>query len=155
MRGARTAALASTLDLLPTVLDALKLPFPPDLAGRSLLPLLAGAPTGAQARLYAQNERHLSAAFDARHKLVATPGASGPAFALYDRRLDPGERRDASRSASEPLRVLRRELELFLERGERDWNRTRARVGDAPGEGRPTREACEQLRALGYVAQCP
>ena len=154
VEGGRSASLASTLDLLPTVLDAVKLKFPPELAGRSLLPLLAGGEGGAAPRLYAQNERHLAAAFDARHKVVATPGAGGPTFALFDREGDPGETRDAGRAQPEALRAGRRDLELFLERAEREWGKTRARVGDAPGERRPTREACEQLRALGYVQQC-
>jgi arylsulfatase A-like enzyme len=154
-RGERTAALASTLDLVPTVLDAVKVSFPPDLAGRSLLPLLTGGAPPARERLFAQNERHLTAGFDARFKVVAAPGERGQAFALYDRSADPGETRDASRAQPDALRVGRREVELFLERAEREWTVTRGRAGDAPGEGRPTREACEQLRALGYIQNCP
>lgn len=153
--GRRTPVPASTLDLLPTILDALKVTFPPDLAGRSLLPALHGEPEAWRERLFAQNERHLTAGFDARFKTVATPGKNGTSFALYDRRNDPGETRDVGRAQPDALRVGRRELELFLEQAERQWTATRKRVGDAPGESAPTQQACEQLRALGYVQHCP
>jgi arylsulfatase A-like enzyme len=154
--GTRTRALASTLDLVPTVLDAVKLPYPPGLAGQSLLALAHAGTAPERARLFAQNERHLSAAFDARHKLVATPGGTGagPSLVFYDRARDPGETRAAS-GAPDLLRLVRRDLELFLERGERDWVATRVRAGDAPGEAPMTAQACEQLKALGYVQHCP
>lgn len=155
--GRRTRALASTLDLVPTLLDAVKLPYPPGLAGQSLLPLVHGDVAPERARLFAQNERHLSAAFDARHKLVATPGdtGAGPSLAFYDRQRDPGETRVAGPQVADALRLARRDLELFLERGERDWLATRARAGDARGESPLTPQACEQLKALGYVQHCP
>ncbi len=48
--GQRTELLASTLDVVPTVLDAVKVSYPPGLAGESLLPALRGrAPPGARA----------------------------------------------------------------------------------------------------------
>jgi arylsulfatase A-like enzyme len=40
--GVRSPALASTLDVVPTVLDAVRISAPPGLAGRSLLPIVAG-----------------------------------------------------------------------------------------------------------------
>ena len=95
-RAARAAdALASTLDLVPTVLDAVKVSYPPDLAGTSLLPALRGQPLAGRDRLFARNDRNLTASFDARFKVVATPADDGPAL----RALRPRgrSRRDARR----------------------------------------------------------
>jgi arylsulfatase len=147
--GRRSDALASTLDLLPTILDAAKVSWPPDLAGESLF-----ASASNRARLFAQNERSLSASFDRRFKVVATPGETGGGYGFYDREKDPGETRDLATGNPAELRPARRELELFLERADREWSATRVRVGDAPGEGPMTHEQCEKLRALGYVSKC-
>jgi arylsulfatase A-like enzyme len=154
--GTRSAALASTLDLVPTVLDAVKVSYPPDLAGTSLLPALRGQPLAGRDRLFARNDRNLSASFDHRHKVVATPTDSDLRYQLYDRASDPGERRDVSLGRADETRVWRRELELFLERAEREWAHTRRLLGDKPGAGRMTPEACAQLKALGYagIAGC-
>jgi arylsulfatase A-like enzyme len=154
--GRRAAAITSTLDLVPTVLDAVKVSYPPDLAGTSVLPAVTGGSVPGRERLFAQNDRNLRATFDERFKLVATPADSGAdRLALYDRERDPGETRDVSKAVPEVFRVARRELELFLDRAEREWGRTRALVQGAPGEQEPTSEACEKLRALGYVDRCP
>ena len=154
--GIRSTALASTVDLVPTVLDVLKLSYPPDLAGRSLLADAMGRAGTETGWLAAQNERNLTAAFDARYKIVAMPRDDGTAgFRLFDRERDPGETKDIARSSPDPLRVARRQLELAQERSDREWSRTRPLLAGAKGEQKPTPEACERLRALGYVATCP
>lgn len=148
-QGARSDVLASTLDVMPTILDAAKVSWPPDLAGESRL----GA-SSTRTRLFAQNERSLSATLDRRFKAVSTPGDGGARVAFYDREKDPGETKDLAPAAPAELRPARRELELWLERADREWGATRVRVGDAPGEGPMTHEQCENLRALGYVSKC-
>jgi hypothetical protein len=76
-------------------------------------------------------------------------------YALYDREADPGELHDVARAEVDALRSGRRELELFLERAEREWAKTRLLLGGAPqGEARISKEACEKLRSLGYVTEC-
>jgi arylsulfatase A-like enzyme len=154
--GVRSTALASTLDVLPTILDALKVSYPPDLAGRSLLPEVTGRSGGGAEWLTAQNERNLSAAFDARYKVVAAPRDDGSAaLSLFDRDRDPAETRDVARTQADALRLGRRQLELAQEQSDREWSRTRPLLAGAKGEQRATPEACEQLRALNYVATCP
>jgi hypothetical protein len=107
-------------------------------------------------RLFAQNDRNLSATFDARYKLVDTPvDDDGNQTALYDRKADPGETRDAKAREPEAFRVARRELDLFLDRASREWTKTKALVLGKKGEQPATSAACERLRALGYVASCP
>jgi arylsulfatase A-like enzyme len=139
---------------MPTVLDAAHVSYPPGLAGASLLPAVRGRAGPTRERLFAQNERHLSAGFGMRFKLVATPDGERTRHALYDRRADPGETRDASSDAPEAARSERRELELYLERADREWARTRPLLGEGKGEPRMSGAACEQLRALGYVQGC-
>ena len=114
--GSRTDVLATTLDLVPTVLDAVKVSYPPELAGESLLPATRGERRPARPRLQGQNDRNLLGAWDRRFKIVATPSEPGPRYALYDREADPGETRDESRAQPERAREERRELELFRER---------------------------------------
>lgn len=150
-RGQRSAAFASTLDLVPTILDAVKVSWPPDLAGLSLLGVVEGKGAPRRDRLFAQNDRNLTATFDERWKSVATPEGEGVRYALYDRAQDPGETEDVGKRRSEELRTLRRELELFGERSDREWVRTRPLLEGRPGEGRLTAEDCERLRALGYL----
>ena len=154
-KGRRTAVLASTLDLFPTILDALKLSYPADLAGVSLMRAVQAEGGEQRERLFAQNERSLSATFDRRLKLIATPDGDAPRFALYDRKTDAGETNDLAKARGDDLRNGRRELELYFERADREWPRTQALIGDAPaGEAKLSKEACEKLKALGYVQQC-
>jgi arylsulfatase len=151
--GRRTDVLATTLDLVPTVLDAAKVSYPPDLAGESLLPALRGERRPDRPRLQGQNDRNLLGAWGPRFKVVATPSDAGARHALYDRESDPGETRDASRARTERAREERRELELFRERIDAQLARTRRLVEGRSGEARLSPEACEKLKAMGYVQQ--
>jgi arylsulfatase A-like enzyme len=149
-RGRRSSELASTLDIVPTLLDALKVSYPPDLAGVSLLGAARGEPLARQ-RLPGQNDRNLLAAWDRRFKLVATPSESGSSYALFDRELDPGETREFGLANADELREQRRELELFRERIDAQLVKTRRLLEGRP-EGEPlSAEACERLKALGYI----
>jgi arylsulfatase A-like enzyme len=153
--GQRSEALASTLDLVPTVLDATKVSYPPDLAGTSLLPAVRGRALDRTA-LSSRNDRNLTARYDRRQKIVATPTDTELRFELFDRASDPGETKDLARTRPEEMRVQRRELELLLERSDREWTHTRGLLGARPGAGKMTPEACAQLKALGYtgIAGC-
>jgi arylsulfatase len=151
--GHRSDVLATTLDLVPTVLDALKVSYPPDLAGESLLPALRGEARPGRTRLHGQNDRNLLGAWDRRYKIVATPSDAGARFALYDREKDPGETRDAGPASPERMRALRRELELFRERIDGILARTRRLLEGTSGEERLSPDACEKLKAMGYVQQ--
>ena len=152
----RSTAFASTLDLVPTVLDAVKVSYPPDLAGQSLLPEVTSGRLAPRDRLFAQNDRNLTATFDGSYKLVATPRDEGGAsLALFDRKADPSETKDVAKARPEVLRTARRELETYQERSDREWSHTRTQVEGRPGPVMSP-EDCERLRALGYtgVAGC-
>jgi arylsulfatase A-like enzyme len=154
--GRRSDVLATTLDLVPTVLDAVKVSYPPDLAGQSLLPAARGEHRPDRPRLPGQNDRNLVAAWDRRFKVVATPLGEGARYALYDRQADPGETHDASAAWPARAREERREIELFRERIDAQLARTRRLLEGRSGEQRLSAEACEKLKAMGYVQQgCP
>jgi arylsulfatase A-like enzyme len=129
----------------------LKVSYPPDLAGMSLLAEAKGQASGAATRLFGQNERNLTATWDERYRLVATPADAGAKMVLYDRRSDPGETRDVSRANPQALRIARRELELFQERGDGEWARTRPMLEGKAGELPMSAEAREKLCALNYI----
>jgi arylsulfatase A-like enzyme len=149
--GHRSPVFASTLDLVPTVLDALKVSYPPELAGESLWPAAQGGLRPNRTRLQAQNDRNLIGVWDRRFKVVATPEGDRMQYALYDRAADPGETRDVASRRPEDFRVQRRELELFRERLDSEWGRTRRLVAGQSGEERLSDEACEKLKALNYI----
>ena len=151
--GRRSDALATTLDFVPTLLDALEVSYPPDLAGLSLLGAARGEALAGRVRLPGQNDRSLIGAWGARLKIVATPTESGTRYALYDRVQDPGETRDAAAVLAGAMHEERRELELFRERIDAQLVRTRRLLEGRSGEERLSAVACESLKAMGYVQQ--
>jgi arylsulfatase A-like enzyme len=151
----RVDALASTLDVFPTILDVVKVSFPSDLEGKSLLPLLRGH-SSSRDRLFAENDRGHKGTHDRRFKLVATPvDRLGWKHALFDRVDDPGEEKDVAGSRLAQYKRMRAELDRYLERSEREWLRIQPRVERQPTPPRLSDEACRNLRAIGYVDDCP
>jgi len=150
--GVRSRALASTLDLVPTILNATKTALLPDLAGRSLLAQVAGQEDANGVKLFGENEHHHTTGFDGRFKTIAIlDDTSAWRFSLYDRVADPGETRDVARSAPDAMRVGRRDLELAFDRWEREWVRTRAKLEGAPPPPPMSEEDCLRLKQMGYV----
>jgi len=153
--GVRSRVFASTLDVAPTVLDAVKVSYPPELGGISLLGELVGKTAAGRERLFAQNDRNLVATWDRRFKIVGTPTDDGMRYALYDRATDSGETRDVSKARPDELKVQRRVLETFMEASEREWAQTRRLLGSPPPRTKLSPEACQKLESLGYVvAEC-
>ena len=149
--GSRSNVLASTLDLVPTVLDAVKVSYPPDLAGLSLLPATRGEDRPQRPRLPGQNDRSLLGAWDQRYKIVATPQGDGARYALYDRQRDPGETRDASRSEPDRFRQERSELELFRDRFDAQMAKALRLLQGLPEPAKLDAPSCERLKSLGYA----
>ncbi|MFG0318466.1 MAG: sulfatase [Planctomycetota bacterium JB042] len=151
--GTRVDGLCQNLDLFPTLLEAAGAEVPADTEGRSLLPLLGGAP--GRPFVYAEWEDLLYSISDGTWKAITNPrgaqprkppynhrdGAAFPyaCFELYHLADDPGERRDlhGARPAEEDR--LHRELREFLSHPSR---RTPLRLPDEVDAG---------LEALGYV----
>jgi arylsulfatase A-like enzyme/tetratricopeptide (TPR) repeat protein len=135
-------APAGHVDLLPTVLDALELPLPGGLAGRSLLPAIAGADTVRDAAVYFEA---LSGSLNRGWAPLFGLVRGGfkyidlPIPELYDLRADPREQRNLA--DSEPGRVTTMRAHLDTVRGP-----------DSVATTRPeSTEARERLRSLGYI----
>jgi arylsulfatase A-like enzyme len=153
--GVRSRVFASTLDVVPTILDAVKVSYPPDLGGISLLGETLGKTATGRERLFAQNDRNLIAAWDRRFKIVGTPEENGMRFALYDRASDPAEKRDVSKGQSAELQSQRDALRAFMQQSEKEWEQTRRLIGSQTSGGQLSAEACAKLKALGYAdAKC-
>jgi arylsulfatase A-like enzyme len=146
--GRRVPALARQIDLLPTLLDFLDLPIPPQLEGRSLRSVAFGAqgafePPIASAYLDV-DQRRVEALRAGDLELVETLAYDQPhpRYELFDVRADPREAVDLAMARPVALGYLRQLLrgERVAERGSLEPQV--AQIGDP---------AAAQLRALGYL----
>ena len=154
-QGSVASSLASTLDVLPTLLALGKRALPPGLPGRSLLDLAHGEKGPRSGRLFAQNDRGLASTWDERFTLIERPLPDGTTTrALYDRDADPSESEDSSKAHPREREAADRELDFFLGRQNQEKAALAAVVKGAKGPGVMTREACKRLKALGYVSEC-
>ena len=132
------------VDVMPTVLDALGVPPPKPVQGRSLRPLWNGERLDLMAFAETFYPRYhygwsdLQTIADGRYKLIAAPRRE-----LYDLREDPGETRDIAAANAARADALERGLHDMLGRlASKEPQKT-------PQPMDP--EAEERLRALGYV----
>ena len=158
--GTRIAALTRAVDVMPTILDVVKVLAPPEMQGTSLRPLWEkGAQEPRVAFLEALEEPFEEKGVETdRYKYVvridaASVRARGRAFlpatpasrALFDLAEDPGETRNLLAAAPKAEHErLAEELDAVLRR----------HVGAQHSDSRPARlspELLEGLRALGYV----
>jgi arylsulfatase A-like enzyme len=172
--GARIAARAELVDLLPTVLDALELPVPPHVQGESLLPLIAGdaprtpgahvdgrwpAMLGSLPSAIARDEDGvpwtLVAKVGRRNPERVAPEAPGFFLAgpteLYRLDRDPGQQHDLA--AEEPERAARlgAALVAWHERTHAAGRRLADEQTASPAEPILSDAERERLRAIGYA----
>jgi arylsulfatase len=154
--GGRIEQLVRTVDIVPTVLDALGLSFPAPLDGQSLLPALKEG-HDLQLPAYAESGREFMGvdpelAFagvsgkqrmlrNLRFKLVYRPRADGPSYSLYDLVDDPGETLDVGPQRPDVKATLQAMLGAIVA-ADPDVRREEAALSS------PQRE---RLRTLGYV----
>lgn len=138
------ASPARHLDILSTVLDALALPVPAGVSGRSLLPLAAGSGEGEEPTpgYFEALSAPANRGWAPLYGLLRSPlkYIDLPIPELYDLAADPREQRNLAASRPEDLERLRERLRV-LRAGDRGFQRTH--------ESAETRE---RLKALGYVA---
>ncbi len=132
---------ARHVDLLPTILDALALPVPEGLSGRSLLAAAAGEPVAPVATYFEALSGQLNRGWAPLQGVIQerTKYVELPIPELYELASDPSEAQNLAASRPQALEELRTRLAPFL----------RADAG-----GRPRREdaaTLERLRSLGYL----
>jgi arylsulfatase A-like enzyme len=155
-----------TIDVMPTLLAASRIPPPAQLQGRSLWPLLTAAPGAVQAAdevppavsekaatstaagAPPPRDTESTAIISGEWKLIHnTKRAEGrPEFELFDHRKDPLDA--VNLAAQHPDVVARLEKELNA------WRFTTAAARlkpDAGGDQSLSKEELERLRALGYI----
>jgi arylsulfatase A-like enzyme len=147
--GRRISAQVDLLDVAPTIADMFGLlgegGSDREFEGRTLWPVIAGAPGKRLAVSRSVWDRPLYAVRAGRHKLIRDT-RSGEEH-LYDAAADPREQSD--RLSDDPLRAAALREDLF------EWlGRLRRRPGGG-AVAQLTIEQCENLRSLGYVSQCP
>jgi len=136
------AANVGHVDILPTVLDAIDVPRPAGLAGRSLLPMMAGQPVDDLPTYF----EALSASFNRGWAPLAgvvrgrTKFIDLPLPELYALDSDPAETRNIVESQPASMREMRRLLEGMT---------ASARPATPDPETADTRD---RLRSLGYAA---
>lgn len=147
------------VDLMPTLLDLLGVPAPPDneFQGENLAPLLRGEreqrsdglifamaksePKRYRDKNYDLEKRgRLYTVRSRRWKLVSYPGVEHDYFELYDVENDPGETIDVAADLPDTVERLRSALDAWL-----------ANEVDEAEELELSSEELEQMRALGYV----
>ncbi|MEO1367296.1 MAG: sulfatase-like hydrolase/transferase, partial [Acidobacteriota bacterium] len=136
-RGVRSQRRARHVDLLPTLLDYLSLPTPPDLDGESLLASPSRRGTVGFADLDLDGRR-ATALIEWPHKLICRIGSP---CVLYDLEQDPREQVDLAQQL--PVTAA------YLEKTLRD-QRARARALEGE-EAVLSPELEKQLEALGYI----
>jgi arylsulfatase A-like enzyme len=139
--GRRLPELVQTLDLFPTVLQALDISLPPN-SGRELRELSAAGGREAVFAEQAGRKGRMLRTHDAKYFRSSLGRAHPQLDYLYDLSRDPGER--------ENLAARKPELRVSLGRALEAWARSgqgRGTVEDAS----LTRAELDELRSLGYV----
>ena len=138
------AAPVQNLDLVPTILDYLRIDAAGlKLEGRSLRPLIEGrmdAKEAGELRQFASQGSFRSAA-DSRFKLIHDLAAN--TWALYDLKADPGEKTDTLARERRSFHRLRESLRGWIDRTEG--------AGTESESVRKAKEAEKKLRSLGYL----
>lgn len=146
----RSDALVSTLDIMPTLLDAARVSFPSGLAGRSVMPIAGGREETTHETLLGGNDRGHQGIWDRRFKLIdQSPGDQASVRQFYDRVKDPGETRPL-KDGGDAIKAYAAGLDQYLEREARSGMLTRRHL-EGKTSPAPTRAECEQLKALAYV----
>lgn len=149
----RSDVLITTLDIMPTLLDAARVSFPSGLAGRSALPFAAGRRESTRETLLGGNDRGHQGIWDRRFKLIdPDPRASKSARQFFDREVDPGEMRPRP-DLKDEVKKFAVALDEHRDVEMRSGLRARSQL-EGKTSPEPTRAECEQLKAMGYVAEC-
>jgi len=148
--GARTIEKeASLVDIMPTVLQALQLPIPPSVQGRSLLSDILGKPSASASNLYAETYLPLLHFRWSQLRALQSNGLKyieAPRPELYDTRTDPHESKNLLPGKQALAHEMRDRLQTLTRRY------TPASDGGAKETEATDPALADRLRSLGYVA---
>jgi len=143
-RGLAVDKRVRLIDIMPTVLDALKIPVNPEAQGKSLLPFIEGdrsegltcyLETFYPTETFGWSE--LVGIVDGDRKFIRAPRSE-----LYDLKKDPKEEKDLASREARTAALLNKKLDEVI----------RAHVSNTePGRRTLTRDEQDRLRSLGYV----
>jgi tetratricopeptide (TPR) repeat protein len=139
----------SLVDVMPTLLHALRLPIPPTVQGRSLLGEILGKPTSSHSNLYAETYLPLLHFSWSQLRALQSGGLKyieAPRPELYETRVDPHETKNLSPRDQALAHELHDRLQSLLRRYTLNTN------GETK-KAEPTDPLlADRLRSLGYVA---
>ncbi|MCD6451952.1 MAG: sulfatase-like hydrolase/transferase [Acidobacteria bacterium] len=145
-RGERISELVRTIDITPTILNALGIPIPKEIEGRSLIPLMVGKKAKGTITAYSESYfprfhygwSELKAIQTRRYKYIDAPKPE-----LYDLITDPMELNNLIEEKKDIARKLKLTLETVIKRYSQKGKAKRVEQLDP--------ETIARLRALGYV----
>ncbi len=139
----------SLVDVMPTILQILKIPVPPTVQGRGLLSQIQGRAASASSNLYAESYLPLLHFRWNQLRSLQVRGMKyidAPRPEIYDTRADPGELKNLYSSRGSIGNEMRDRLNSLI-------RRLTPTTGTASGERELTDPALlERLKSLGYVA---
>jgi arylsulfatase A-like enzyme/Tfp pilus assembly protein PilF len=141
----------SLVDVLPTLLEALKLPVPPVVQGRSLMPSIMGRPSGASSSLYAETYLPLLHFHWSPLRSLQSKGwkfIEAPQPELYELGRDTEERNNLFKEQGVRAREMRERLYSLM-------RRYTPPAGPEPKKALTDPSLYARLRSLGYVAVSP
>jgi arylsulfatase A-like enzyme len=146
--GRRVPEIVELIDIMPTILDLAGIEPVRPLQGRSLLPLITGAPESWKETAFSEH------AWEGRRRAVTSPSLhvltslQNGELEVYDYHADPLEQR--SLAEADPARETRSLLRALL-----DWSLEQSDIAAREGTGTESlaldAEAEAELRGLGYV----
>lgn len=140
---------ASLVDVMPTMLQALRLPIPPGVQGRSLLSAILGRPSAGASSLYAETFLPLLHFHWSQLRALQSDGLKyieAPRPELYDIRADPHETKNLAVGKQASSHEMRERLQALMRRY------TPASLQRAKETEASDPAMADQLRSLGYVA---
>jgi arylsulfatase A-like enzyme len=152
--GVRVAEQVRVIDVVPTILDLITMPSPPDFIGRSLrahtqgqghdLPVIGGYMSNAEPAIVFR-KHGLKYIYSPRRSALRTQHESRPTEELYDIEADPDERHDLAPNGHPRLEQLREKA--------KKWS-TRKPTSRAPNV-QYDKTTVDRLKALGYLGDDP
>ncbi|MED5331155.1 MAG: sulfatase-like hydrolase/transferase, partial [Planctomycetota bacterium] len=152
-KGVRVDDVVGHVDLVPTILDMVGLPLPPELMGKSLAPVLRGEPPSAggigSSLLQRHKRRSLESVRSKAWKVIIDHRADRDLTEAFDLNVDPEEQSPLEGDRAQAL--VEEALSWLETRGIREHH-----VRMTLGAGDPSKTALppeleEQLRSLGYL----